>query len=302
MGQIEDLRLFVAVADAGGIARAAAELNIAKSAVSRRLAQLEERYGIRLIDRQPGIWQITAAGKELYERATPVVGEAADLDADFMHTGHSLKGPLSVSIAREFGMSYLKPVLFDFIARHPDIDLTLDFDDRRVDLDNENYDLAVRVTDSELSGLSAYKLGSTRHGLFASRRYAETTKLPETFGELTGHPLLHYGSARRARWDVYEDGRKKSVEFRPALNSNYGTFLLDAALQDMGIILLPYFVVASRVQDGALIPVLPSLDFPEFGIYVLHSAKRRLNKRMRALIDALSESCSGLGKAFADAP
>ena len=291
MGQIEDLRLFVAVADAGGIARAADELNIAKSAVSRRLANLEERYGIRLIDRQPGTWQITAAGKELYERASPMVGEAADLDADFMHVGHSFKGPLSVSIAREFGMSYLKPVLFDFIERHPEIDLTIDFDDRRVDLDNENYDLAVRVTDAEQVGLSAYRLGSTRHGLFASRRYAETTKLPETFCELTGHPLLHYGSARRARWETCEDGRKKSIEFRPAVNSNYGTFLMDAALQDMGIILLPCFVVASRVQDGALVPILPGLEFPEFGIYAIHSAKRRLNKRMRALIEALSACC-----------
>ncbi len=294
MGQIEDLRLFVKVVDSGGIARAAEEMNIAKSAVSRRLAQLEDRYSVRLIDRQPRVWEVTSAGQELYQRASHMVAEVDELDADFLQVGHTLKGPLSITIAREFGLAYLKPTLFKFAQDHPNIDLTIDFADRTVDLDSENYDLAVRVTATELQGLHCHRLGTTQHGLFASQGYAESHPLPKNIEELTGHPLLHYGAERRATWAFEHDGKRRTVKFRPALRSNYGTFLLDAALNDDGIIRLPLFVVDSEVQKGNLVPVLPHLKHADYGIYVVHSSKRSLNKRMRAMIDALSESCISL--------
>ena len=291
MGQIEDLRLFVKVVDSGGIARAAEEMNIAKSAVSRRLAQLEERYSVRLIDRQPRVWEVTSAGQELYQRASQMVAEVDELDADFLQVGHTLKGPLSITIAREFGLTYLKPTLFKFAQDHPNIDLTIDFDDRTVDLDSENYDLALRVTATELQGLHCHRLGTTQHGLFASKRYAATRRLPENVDELSDHALLHYGAERRATWAFEHEGKRRTVKFRPALRSNYGRFLLDAALNDDGIIRLPLFVVDSQVQQGRLLPVLPHIKHADYGIYVVHSSKRRLNKRMRAMIDALSESC-----------
>ena len=122
------------VVDSGGIARAAEEMNIAKSAVSRRLVHLEDRYSVRLIDRQPRIWEITNAGQELYQSASHMVAEVDELDADFLQVGHTLKGPLSITIAREFGLAYLKPTLFRFAQDHPNIDLTIVFDDWTVDL------------------------------------------------------------------------------------------------------------------------------------------------------------------------
>ena len=134
-------------------------------------------------------------------------------------------------------------------------------------------------------------MGTTRHGLFASQSYAETKGLPDTLETLTDHPLLHYGGARRASWDFEEYGRKRSVTFRPALRSNYGTFLLDAALRDAGIIRLPLFVVEEEVATGRLVPVLQHLTHKDYGIYVVHSATRRLNKRMRMLMDALEHAC-----------
>lgn len=291
MGQIEDLRLFVKTVDSGGIARAAEEIGIAKSAVSRRLAQLEERYGVRLIDRQPRVWEVTTAGQELYQRASSMVSDADDLDYDFLHLGHAPKGPLSISVAREFGLTFLKQTLFQFAEDHPQIDLVIDFDDRTVDLDAENYDLAVRVTASELKALNCHRIGTTRHGLFASRRYAQIKGLPQTLDELTDHPLLHYGRARRAVWEFEDEGKKRSIAFRPALRSNYGSFLVDAALRNSGIIRLPLFVVEEQVSAGCLVPVLENLKHKDYGIYVVHSANRRLNKRMRMLMDALEGAC-----------
>ena len=291
MGQIEDLRLFVKTVDSGGIARAAEEMGIAKSAVSRRLAQLEERYGVRLIDRQPRVWEVTTAGQEMYQRAVSMIADADDLDADFLHLAHTPKGPLSISIAREFGLTFLKPTLFQFAEGHPQIDLVIDFDDRVVDVEAENYDLAVRITASELKGLNCQRIGTTRHGLFASRTYADAHGLPQSVEDLTGHPLLHYGGERRATWEFEDGERKRSVTFRPSLRSNYGSFLVDAALRDAGIIRLPLFVVEKQQAAGRLVPVLQHLKHKDYGIYVVHSANRRLNRRMRMLIDALAHAC-----------
>jgi DNA-binding transcriptional LysR family regulator len=291
MGQIEDLRLFVKTVDSGGIARAAEEMGIAKSAVSRRLAQLEDRYGVRLIDRQPRAWEVTTAGQELYQRAVSMVADADDLDGDFLHVGHTPKGPLSITVAREFGLTFLKSTLFQFVEDHPQIDLLIDFDDRTVDLEAENYDLAVRVTATELKGLNCHRIGTTRHGLFASQGYAKDKGLPQSLDQLSDHSLLHYGGARRATWEFEESGKKRSVSFRPALRSNYGSFLVDAALKDTGIIRLPLFVVEEQATAGRLVPVLEHLKHRDYGIYVVHSANRCLNKRMRMLMDALEQAC-----------
>ncbi len=291
MGQFEDLKLFVTIIDDGSIARASETLGIAKSAVSRRLSQLEDRYEIRLIDRQPGTWQITQAGQELYQRAVPMIAEAHDLDADFMHTARSLEGPLRVSVPREFGMSFLRPALYEFVQTHPEIDLTVDFEDRTVDLESENYDLAIRITSQALDSLNMVKLGSTRHGLYASPGYLKRTGSPKEPADLRAHKLLQYGADRRTVWEFGFAGKKAKIEFKPDLGSNAGAFLVDAALHDFGIIRLPDFVVADAVGRNALVRVLPDAEFQEYGIFLVRSSKRRINKRMRVFMTLLKARC-----------
>lgn len=294
MGQVEDLRLFVTVVDKGGIARAAEDLNIAKSAVSRRLARLEDRYGVSLIDRQPRVWEVTTAGQELYQRASRMVADADELDRDFGHAGHVLKGPLTLSVAREFGLAFLKPVLLDFMRDYPEIDLTVDFDDRTVDLERENYDLAVRITEGQLTGLIDIGLGMSGHALYASPDYAARNALPQRLDDLAAHPLLYFGSARRAFWSFTEDGKPRTVEFQPALSSNSGPFLLQAALDGHGLARLPDFIVGDAVTSGRLIRVLPQVEIAPLGIHLVYSANKRLNKRMRALIASLQSHCAVL--------
>lgn len=291
MGQIEDLKLFVTVVDQGGIARAAKDLGIAKSAVSRRLGQLESRYDVRLIDRQPGTWIVTEAGKELYQRAVPMLADADDLETDFMHNARNPDGPLRVTIAYEFGMTFLKPMLFQFVKDHPEIELTLDFDDRTIDLDRENYDLAIRITSHDSEWGSQVKLGTMQHGLFASPGYLEKHGVPSEPRHLRAHALLHYGASRRPTWVFKHGGKPVKIDFKPTMNSNSGSFLLDAATKDMGITRLPDFVVAQAVEDGILVQVLPEAEFKEFGIHLIHSTNRRLNKRMRAFVEAAHEQC-----------
>ena len=295
MGQFEDLKLFVTVVDQGSIAKAAQSMSVAKSAVSRRLAQLEDRYGMRLIDRRPGTWLVTDAGKELYQRANPVLADAEDLDTDFTQTSRNLSGSLRVTIAYEFGMSFLKPMLFQFVKNNPEIELTVDFDDRTIDLDRDNYDLAIRISSQDRSDPSDIKIGETRHGLFASPDYLSTHGTPSEPSDLQNHALLHFGSNRRAVWEFTFDEKPCTLEFKPDLNSNTGGFLKYAAIGGMGIIRMPSFVVRQDVEANRLQPVLPDALFESFGIRLIHAPNRRLNRRMRAFAQAVKTQCAVLG-------
>lgn len=294
MGQIEDLQTFVDVVNCNGIARAAASKNIAKSAVSRRIKLMEDRYGTQLIDRRPGMWKITAAGRELYQRALRLLGEAHDIETDFTQTRHSLAGPLSVSVPREFGLAFLGPTLISFVETHPEIQLTVDFDDRQVDLERENYDLAIRISENIEPDLVEQRLGETRHRLYASPNFAMTRGLPESVEDLRRFPLLHYGSARRATWEFLTAGGRQSVEFQPALNSNTGFFLLEATRNGLGIARLPDFVAAEAHAAGELLHVMPEIEFSQWRIRLVHAQNRIMNRRMRAFALAISESCEFL--------
>lgn len=296
MGQIEDLHTYVSIIDAGGIARAAEKLNIAKSAVSRRLALLEDRYDIQLVDRRPGIWAVSAAGQELYQRAVRIVAEADEIEADFTHAKQSLSGPLSISLPREYGLDFLQPFLLRFASDYPEIQLTMDFDNRHVDLDHENYDLAIRISDTVPPGQITKRLGKTQHRLYASPDYARRAGLPETIEALPKHPLLHHGAARRVSWEFQTCKGRQIIEFQPAMNSNSGRFLLAATREGCGIARLPDFVATAACARGELLTVLPEVSIRERNIVLTYSKKRLLNRRMRRFIEELSSACGEYGE------
>lgn len=297
MGQIEDLRLFMLIVESSSISKAADKLRIAKSAVSRRLNLLEERYGTRLIDRAPGVWTVTATGQELFQRAVRVVGDVDDIEGDFGNSPRNLAGPLSVSVPREFGLSFLNSSLIAFKQKYPEVKLTVDFDDRKVDLARENYDFAIRISAEKDIGESATKIGRMQHLLVASPGYLRENSEPYSLEELHGQRLLYFGNARRASWDfISEHGKPIIFEFQPFLNSNSGVFLLEAARKGIGIARLPDFVAAGAVAAGDLVPVLRDLGVPEWGIYLVHAEDRRLNRRMRLFAEEVpGKSCWGGG-------
>lgn len=292
MGQIEDLKLFTTIVELGSISRAAEALNIAKSAVSRRLNLLEERYGVRLIDRSPGHWEITSMGTELYQRAQRVVGDVDELESDFTESTQSLAGPLTVSMPREFGLSHLVPALMEFKRRYPEIRLMVDFDDHMVDLARDSYDLALRITPDPGTNTISKKIGSTGHMVFGAPSYLAKRGTPKSLQDLQDHDLLQFGSARRSSWSFLDvNGKEHSVEFQAFLNSNSGVFLSQAVLEGMGLARLPDFMCASAVQSGDLVPVLAEYLTPEFGIYLLYDQGRRFNRRMRLFAEEMEVAC-----------
>lgn len=292
MGQIEDLSLFVDIVDQRSITKAAEKLNVAKSAVSRRLSMLESRYETKLIDRVPGTWAVTETGQELYQRAVRAILDMDELESDFTNPAAELSGPLSVSVPRDFGLSYLDKALLAFKRDHPGIALSIDFEDRIIDLDRENYDFAIRITGAKLNDLFVHRIGSVKHALYASSDYLEHHGVPTSIDDLQNHQLISYGSVRRASWEFIDEKNKLStIKFRPFLSTNSGQFLLRSALDGSGIARLPDFILHDADNRQKLVEVLPETIIPEWGIYLLFSDNRRLNRRMKLFLDEMKKAC-----------
>ena len=288
MGQMEDLKLYVQVVEQGSISKAASILRIAKSAVSRRISILEERYSSVLIDRTPGKWEITKVGLDLYQRSRALVAEFEEVNEDFTSLHAQISGPLNISIPRDFGLNYLRQKLFEFQGKYPNIKLSIDFDDRFVDLETENYDFAIRITAQADTKYISKRIGAIRRYLCASPEYLSLNGTPQNLEDLQAHSLLHYGSTKRGNWTFQTSDRKeKSIKFSPTISSNSGQFLGEAALNNIGISMLPDFIADKYIDTGQLKTILPQYSLSPYEIYLTHLGSRRLNRRMRAFSSAL---------------
>ena len=288
MGQMEDLKLYVQVVEQGSISKAASNLRIAKSAVSRRINILEERYSSVLIDRTPGKWEITKVGLDLYQRSRALVAEFEEVNEDFTSLHAQISGPLNISIPRDFGLNYLRQKLFEFQGKYPNIKLSIDFDDRFVDLETENYDFAIRITAQADTKYISKRIGAIRRYLCASPEYLSLNGTPQNLEDLQVHSLLHYGNTKRGNWTFQTSDRKeKSIKFSPTISSNSGQFLGEAALNNIGISMLPDFIADKYIDTGQLKTILPQYSLSPYEIYLTHLGSRRLNRRMRAFSSAL---------------
>ena len=288
MGQMEDLKLYVQVVEQGSISKAASILRIAKSAVSRRISILEERYSSVLIDRTPGNWEITKVGLDLYQRSRALVAEFEEVNEDFTSLHAQISGPLNISIPRDFGLNYLRQKLFEFQGKYPNIKLSIDFDDRFVDLETENYDFAIRITAQADTKYISKRIGAIRRYLCASPEYLSLNGTPQNLEDLQAHSLLHYGSTKRGNWTFQTSDRKeKSIKFSPTISSNSGQFLGEAALNNIGISMLPDFIADKYIDTGQLKTILPQYSLSPYEIYLTHLGSRRLNRRMQAFSSAL---------------
>ena len=288
MGQMEDLKLYVQVVEQGSISKAASNLRIAKSAVSRRISILEERYSSVLIDRTPGKWEITKVGLDLYQRSRALVAEFEEVNEDFTSLHAQISGPLNISIPRDFGLNYLRQKLFEFQGKYPNIKLSIDFDDRFVDLETENYDFAIRITAQADTKYISKRIGAIRRYLCASPEYLSLNGTPQNLEDLQAHSLLHYGNTKRGNWTFQTSDRKeKSIKFSPTISSNSGQFLGEAALNNIGISMLPDFIADKYIDTGQLKTILPQYSLSPYEIYLTHLGSRRLNRRMRAFSSAL---------------
>lgn len=288
MGQLEEMRNFVRVVEAGSISKAAEQLGMAKSGVSRRLVDLENRLGLRLLNRTTRRSSLTEAGQSFYEGAVKLLGDVAELNARTVDAEASLTGTVRLAAPLSFGLCHLSPALDLFMRENPELKFNIDFSDRRVDLVEQGVDLAIRIANLEDSSLQARRICPVRMLLCASPAYLRRHGTPGELDELNKHQMLHYdvGGGPLVRL-VDKFGQEQTVNITPRLVANNGDFLLDMAVSGHGIILTPSFIAWRALAAGDLLPVLQEYQPAQHNAYAIYPPTRYLSRRVRALIDFL---------------
>lgn len=293
MDAFDEMRTFVRVVEAGSISQAAEQMGVAKSGVSRRLAELEARLGVRLLNRTTRRSSLSDAGRSYYEGAVRLLSDVAELDALVTGSEAALEGRLRLAAPLSFGLAHLAPAIEVFARAHPEVLIDIDFSDRQVDLVAQGVDLAIRIAELRDSSLQARRLCPIRLMLCASPAYLERHGTPGSPDDLQRHQTLYYdiGGGGGSPLLRLADGRggERAVPLSPRLVANNGDFLRDMAVAGHGIILTPTFIAWREVAAGALLPVLPDYWPESLSAYAVYPQSRYLPRRARILIEFLAE-------------
>lgn len=293
--KLDGIASFVAVAEAGSISEAARTLRLSKSVVSERLAELERSLGATLLHRTTRRMSVTEDGAAFLERARRILREVSEAATDLAERRGALSGPMRLSAPVTFGRLHLGPALFPFLQANPKIELSLDLDDRRVDIASGAYDGVVRHGVIEDSRLMVWRLAPSRRVLVASEAYLAAHGVPKTTAELDEHRGIFYTNRGAADWRFATPDGVEIVRARVGLRVNNGDMIRDAAVAGLGIALLPLFIAGPDLRAGLLrmidVGVRPAAEF----IYLAHPEGRRPSAKLRALAEHLKA-------AFGDPP
>lgn len=290
---IDALATLIQVVDCGSITAAAGRMGLAKSVVSKRMAQLEAQLATRLLHRAPRRVTPTESGALLVARARALLAQLDTVADEVMARSGALSGQLRLAAPLSFGTRHLGPLVAGFLRDYPGIEVTLDLDDRHVELLGGQYDLALRIGRLGDSALRSRRLGSSRRALCCSPDYAARHGLPQTLEALSAHSCLGYANASASHiWRfVPADGagEPRSLVLRGRLTANSGEALLDAAQAGIGLVVLPTFLVAAPVRQGALQPVrIPGWQPEPDGIQLVYPPAAALPLKTRTLIEHLA--------------
>ncbi len=280
---IEELRTFVEVADAGGVSAAARRLGIAKSVVSRRLLRLEEDLGVQLLARTTRGAALTEAGTTFRDHAARICAEIDAAKETILPAG-DLRGRLRIAAPLSFGPTHFAPVLADMARRHPQLHIHACYTDRFVDLISEGYDCAIRVGYLQDSNLLARRIGPLYGKLVASPDYIREHGAPESIEELAVHSALMQGTEA---WQLMDGDRIVTVRPQGRFKADNGTALVAAAMAGLGIAYLPDGLTDDHVASGALVPVMTRHPPPPAGIHVIRPPGQHPARKVRVLTDML---------------
>ena len=295
---------FVAVVDHGGFSRAAERLDTTAGAVSRRVAALERHLGLRLINRTTRQLNLTEAGEHYYRDVSAILQALTDAEDRVSHLSEAPSGELRVAAPLSFGVRALAPLLPGFHACYPALHLTLDLDDRMVDIVATGADLALRIGPLTDSSLVARRIARFERVFCAAPGYLDRRGRPDTPAALRGHDCLRYSNVGvREEWTLH---RRDDQEVRETLAvvgplcANNGDLLRHAAIAGMGVCALPRFIVADDLASDALECVLADWRAPALTLSAVWPSRRFVPAKVRVFVDFLVEHLGDPGASAAD--
>jgi DNA-binding transcriptional LysR family regulator len=295
MDRFENMRTFIRVVEAGTISAAADRLGVAKSAVSRRLKELEEHLGVELFHRTTRKMNLTDTGRAFYHQSVRILEDVLEAELATSQAHGTLKGSLKIALPSTFGLMHMGPAINEFLKAHPQIEFDLDFNDREVDLIQEGFDLAIRIANLPDSSLIARRLAPIQNVICASPSYLEQSGMPRTPDELVDHRCLVYSLLSDYEyWNLTDiEGKEIRTKIHPYLKASTGEFLRDAAAEGMGIIMVPSFIAYEEIESGTLVAILEDYNPPQIDAYAIYPQTRHLSHRVRAFVDFLVKRFEG---------
>jgi DNA-binding transcriptional LysR family regulator len=285
----QELLVFQAVAKHASYARAAEEMGLSPSGVSRIVSRLEERLGARLLHRTTRKLSLTEAGAVFHARASQILADLADAEAEVQTAVARPKGTLKVTASLAFGHLYLAPLLPELLARFPELSIELSLTNRFVDLIEEGIDLAIRIGSLADSRLVARRLCTNRRVLVAAPGYLKRRGKPKTVEELARHEcVLFTGFARPTEWRLIGPEGPVSVSIAGRVATNNVETLTTAARQGLGITVGATLSVGPALLSGELVRVLSDYEFEQTAAFAVYPSARQLSTKTRAAVDFLA--------------
>lgn len=292
MDRFEEMRVFVAVVDAGSFVGASDALEMSKAAVSRHVAELESRLAVRLLHRTTRRLSLTPEGEVFHARCRELLGGVDEAEAEITSRSGEASGLLRINVPFSFGLLHLAPLWVEFMAQHPKVTLDVTLADRVVDLVEEGFDMAVRIARLPSSSLVCRPLTSTRLVLCASPDYLQARGHPTHPSELAAHDVLAYSLFSMGdQWEFTGPegvpGGAVTVKVTSRLRTNSGDTCRVAALRHLGIVLQPTFLVGPDLLAGRLVEVMPAWRSVELGVYAVYPSRKFVSPKVRLMIEFL---------------
>jgi len=291
MSDFEDIQIFVRVAELGNLSAAGRELRHSAAVVSNRIARLEERLGVRLLNRTTRRVNLTTEGDVYYRHCLRILAEMQEAENAIANQKNTTRGPVTLTCPIAFGNKYVAPIIPKFVEKNPDVQVRLHLSDRLLDLLQDKVDLAIRIAELKESSLIVRKLAANKRMLVASPAYLKRHGVPSAPGDLLHHNclLLRFPGSRQYQWTLLgsqEEG-PVTLSVSGSMDSDNGEVLTRWCLDGHGIALKSYWEVGEYIRNGQLQVVLPDYTPPSHAVYALYPENRYLPTRVRAFVDFL---------------
>ena len=289
MDKLNAISVFCKVIETQSFTQAANQQNISVAMASKLVSQLEEHLKTRLLQRTTRKIVPTEAGMLYYQRCQAILLDLSEADSSISNMATSLQGNLLISVPRDFGLLYISPNLPKFIELHPNLHVEIEFEDKRVDLVAEGYDLALRIGYMQDSSLVTRKISSSPMHFVASPSYLESRGTPLTPDDLEYHQgLLYKSSLNQVHWQSTKANQIQRYKIQSKVVSNNGMALLEMTKAGLGISNSPSFFVKDALASGELVEILSEYKQKPLDIYVVYPNRRHLPAKVRAFIEFLA--------------
>lgn len=290
MNTLSDLAFFSILIKQGSLAAVARELGVTPPAVTKRLANLEHRLGVRLLNRTTRTMSVTHEGEIYLAEGARILAEIDELEQTVSRSRAVPKGLLRINATFGFGRKYIGPAVADFVKRHPEVEVQLQLSDRALNLADQAFDIGIRIGSLPDARIIARKIAANRRVLCASPAYLKTSAAPAIPRDLQKHKciVLRENEAAYGTWHLSRGKRSESIKVRGALSTNDGEIALDWALAGHGILMRSEWDVAPYLRSGRLQEVLDDWTLPESDIYAVYPERLNLSAKVSAFIDFLA--------------